>query len=113
MLKQLINKIIFGHRATSESYVKYLKSIGVDCGENITIFVPHHTTIDSLNPHLLKIGSNVVITGPASILTHDYSVFVANNLSKGKLFGKQQPVEIGDNVFIGWGGNTSWYGRWR
>ena len=96
--------MLFGYRASSESYVKYLKSIGVECGENITIFVPHRTTIDSLNPHLLKIGSNVAITGPASILTHDYSVFVANHLSKGRLFGKQQPVEIGNNVFIGWGG---------
>lgn len=42
-------------------------------------------------------------TGPASILTHDYSVFVTNQLGEGKLYGKQQPVKIGNNVFIGWG----------
>lgn len=104
MIKQKIKKLIYKHKATSETYVEYLKSAGVECGDNITIFVPHSTTIDVLNPHLLKIGNNVAITGPASILTHDYSVFVANHMSGGRLFGKQQPVIIGDNVFIGWGG---------
>lgn len=104
MFKQLVKRILYKHKATSETYVEYLRSVGVKCGENITIFVPHSTTIDTLNPHLLKIGNNVAITGPASILTHDYSVFVANHMSNGKLFGKQQPVTIGDNVFIGWGG---------
>lgn len=104
MIKRLIKKMLYGHRATSESYVTYLKSIGVKCGENIRIFLPHSTTIDTLNPHLLTVGSNVVITGPASILTHDYGVFVANQLSGGKLYGKQQSVTIGNNVFIGWGG---------
>lgn len=104
MLKDLLKKFIYKHKATSESYVQYLKKIGVACGDNIRIFCPHDTTIDTLNPHLLTIGSNVAITGPSSILTHDYSVFVANHLSKGKLYGKQQPVIIGNNVFLGWGG---------
>lgn len=104
MIKQMIKRIIYGYRATSETYVEYLKSIGVKCGNGIRIFFPHNTTIDRLNPHLLEFGSNVVITGPATILTHDYSVFVANHVSKGRLYGKQQPVKIGNNVFIGWGG---------
>lgn len=114
MIKQKIKKLIYKHKATSETYVDYLKSVGVECGDNITIFVPHSTTIDVLNPHLLKIGNNVAITGSASILTHDYSVFVANHMSDGRLFGKQQPVIIGDNVFIGWGGsNPSWNSSWK
>lgn len=100
MIRGLIKRIIYGHKATSESYVAYLKSIGVKCGDYIRIFLPHDTMIDTLNP---QIGNNVVITGPVSILTHDYSVFVANQLSNGKLYGKQQPVTIGNNVFIGWG----------
>lgn len=104
MIKQIIKRLIYKYKATSETYVAYLKAVGVECGDNITIFVPHSTTIDTLNPHLLKIGSNVAITGPATILTHDYSVFVSNHMSGGRLFGKQQTVVIGDNVFIGWGG---------
>lgn len=103
MLKKFIKKIIYKHKATSETYIEYLKRKGVKCGDNIRIFVPHHTAIDVLNPHLLTIGSNVAMTGPVTILTHDYSVFVANQMSKGKLYGKQQAVAIGNNVFIGWG----------
>lgn len=103
MIKKLLNRVIYRHKATSETYVAYLKAKGVLCGENIHIYVPHRTTIDLLNPHLLSIGSNVVITGPTTILTHDYSVFVANQLSEGKLYGKQQAVTIGSNVFVGWG----------
>lgn len=106
MIKQIIKRLMYKFKATSETYVEHLKSIGVECGSNITIFVPHSTKIDTLNPHLLKIGTNVAITGPATILTHDYSVFVANHLSGGRLFGKQQPVKIGNNVFVGWGGGN-------
>lgn len=102
-IKNMIKKMFYGHKATSETFVAHLKSIGVKCGDNVRIFVPRSTKIDMLNPHLLEIGYNVVITGPASILTHDYSVFVANHLSNGRLYGKQQPVTIGNNVFIGWG----------
>lgn len=56
-----------------------------------------------LNLHLITIGSNVVMTGPVTLLTHDYSVFVCNNINNGHLLGKQKPVVIGNNVFIGWG----------
>lgn len=103
MFKKLLKRIVYGYKATSDSYVAYLKSVGVDCGDNIRIFCPHDTKIDVLNPHLLSIGSNVAITGPATIITHDYSVFVANHLSGGRLYGKQAATHIGNNVFIGWG----------
>lgn len=103
MIKRVLSRIVYRHKATSETYVAYLKSKGVKCGDDIRIFVPHKTTIDVLNPHLLSIGSHVAITGPTTILTHDYSVSVANRMSDGRLYGKQQPVTIGSNVFIGWG----------
>ena len=103
MLKKFIKKILYKYKATSETYVEYLKRKGVKCGDNIKIFFPHDTTIDVLNPHLLTLGSNVAMTGPATILTHDYSVVVANQISNGRLYGKQQAVVIGNNVFIGWG----------
>ena len=104
MFKKLIKSIIYRHKATSESYIKYLKSKGVRCGDNIQIFFPHETHIDVLNPHLLEMGSNIAMTGPVTILTHDYSVFVANHISHGRLFGKQKSVILGNNIFVGWGG---------
>ena len=104
MFMKLIKSIIYRHKATSESYIKYLKSKGVRCGDNIQIFFPHETHIDVLNPHLLEMGSNIAMTGPVTILTHDYSVFVANHISHGRLFGKQKSVILGNNIFVGWGG---------
>lgn len=102
MIKKIINKLLFGYKATSESYINYLKKIGVKIGEDCYIFYPKNTCIDTNNPHLLQIGNNVKITGPTTILTHDYSICVLNHLDK-KIYGKQKLTIIGDNVFLGWG----------
>ena len=96
-------RVVQGYRATSESYVSYLRSIGVEIGDDVVIFSPGSTNIETLNPHLLTIGSHVAMTGPVTILTHDYSVGVTKIWSHGNVLGSQKPVIIGDNVFIGWG----------
>lgn len=102
MIKMLIKKVIYGYKSSSEAYIKYLKNIGVEIGNNVYIFCPKDTNIDTNNPHLLKIGDNVKITGPTTILTHDYSTCVLNNLDK-TIYGKQKNTIIGNNVFLGWG----------
>lgn len=102
MIKNIINKLIYGYKATSESYIKYLKNNNVKVGENVRIFMPKQTTIDTLNAHLLEIGDNVCLTGPVTILTHDYSTHVLNLYSQNVL-GKQKKVKIGNNVFLGYG----------
>lgn len=99
----LIRKIVLGHRADQDSYVKYLKKIGVRIGDHIEIFTPANTFIDNVNPHLLEIGSNVSITGPVAILTHDYSVCVTKKWTCGEILGCQKKTVIGNNVFLGWG----------
>lgn len=66
------------------------------------LFRPMNTTIDIQNPHLLKIGSHVMITGPVTILTHDYSWSVLKK-KYGEILGNQQETVIEDNIFIGWG----------
>lgn len=101
MLKKL-KRLVLGYRTTSESYIDKLKKMGVRIGEDVKLFRPYNTTIDIQNPHLLSIGSHVQITGPATILTHDYSWCVLKR-KYGKILGNQKPVLIGDNVFIGWG----------
>ena len=50
----------------------------------------------------MKIGDHVKITGPTTILTHDYSTSVLNNIDK-RIYGKQRKTIIGNNVFLGWG----------
>lgn len=96
-------RVLQGYRATSESYVAHLRQIGTEIGEDVVIYSPGRTNIDVLNPHLLTIGSHVAMTGPVTILTHDYSVGVTKIWSHGDVIGSQKPVTIGDNVFIGWG----------
>ena len=71
--KNKIKIAILGYRATSESYIKYLRKIGAKIGEDVVLYRPLNTTIDIQNPHLLEIGNHVMMTGPVTILTHDYS----------------------------------------
>lgn len=96
-------RAVQGYRATSESYISHLRSIGVELGNDVVIFSPGRTNIETFNPHLLTIGSHVAMTGPVTILTHDYSVGVTKIWSHGDVLGSQKPVIIGNNVFIGWG----------
>ena len=61
--------------------------------------------IDCTSPFLLKIGDNVVMTGPVTILTHDYSSVVCGRIhpEDERAIAAMHPVTIGNNVFIGWG----------
>lgn len=100
--KDKIKIAVFGYRATSISYIEHLKKIGVRVGNDVILFRPMNTTIDIQNPHLLKIGSHVMITGPVTIFTHDYSWSVLKK-KYGEILGNQQETVIEDNIFIGWG----------
>lgn len=93
---------MLGYKADSDSYIEYLKNLGVKIGKGVEIYRPFNTTIDIQNPHMLRIGNNVQMTGPVTILTHDYSWSIIKSVY-GEILGNQQETVIGDNVFIGWG----------
>lgn len=101
-LKNKIKCWILGPKATEESYITYLRKCGVKIGKGVKIFRPFHTNIDAQNPHLLTIGNYVQITGPVTILTHDYSWSVLKK-KYGIIYGNQRKTVIGNNVFIGGG----------
>lgn len=101
-IKKLFLKLILGYKNSSEDYIKHLRKIGVEIGEDVTLYRPFNTTIDPTSPHLLSIGSHVVITGPVTILTHDYSWSVLKR-KYGDIVGNKRKTVIGNNVFIGWG----------
>lgn len=86
----------------SEGYVRYLREKGIVIGEDVTFHSPRQTHVDITAPHLLTIGNHVNLTGPVTILTHDYSWSVIKGVT-GEVLGNQKPVSIGNNVFIGWG----------
>ena len=101
-IKNWIKVKILGYKATSDSYINHLKKIGVSVGNGVKIYRPYNTTIDIQAPHLLSIGDYVQITGPATILNHDYSWSVIKR-KYGDIYGSQRKTVIGNNVFIGWG----------
>lgn len=105
-IKSIIKRVFFKERASSQDYIRYLRKLGVDIGEDCDIFVPTKTVIDVQNPWMLKIGNYVRITDGVKILTHDYSWSVLKRLESnsgdtGRILGAIGPVEIGNNVFIG------------
>lgn len=95
-------KMLYGYKATSKSYIDHLRKIGTEIGQDVYIYNPDVTHIDETDPHLLTIGDHVRITGPVTILTHDYSWSVIKH-KFGEICGKQRAVTIGDGVFVGWG----------
>lgn len=101
-IKRILKKLLLGHKESSEEYIKFLRKKGAKIGENCYIFCPKDTNIDTSNAYLLEIGNDVKITGPTTILMHDYSTCVINRLDK-KIYGKQRKVKIGNNIFLGWG----------
>lgn len=101
-LKKIIKSMVYRYTATSDSYIKYLRKIGVLIGEDVVIFDPHRTTIDNQNPHMLEIGNHVMMAGPVTIMTHDYSWSVLK-YKYAYICGNQRKTSIGNNVFIGWG----------
>lgn len=101
-IKFLLRKIIFKEKASSETFIAFLKKKGASIGDDVYIFRPANTNIDLMNPYLLSIGNHVMMTGPVTILTHDYSWCVLK-YKYGNIVGNQKAVHIGDNVFIGWG----------
>ena len=99
-LWKLIKKVTLGPRASSESFVSYLRSQGMLIGENTIIYSPMHCVIDQTRPWMIEIGDNVSITEGVTILTHGYDWSVLKG-KYGDVLGSAGRVRIGDNVFIG------------
>ena len=100
VIKEIVKKIIFGYRANSEEYSKYLRKIGVRIGEGISFIDPRTTHIDETRPWMIQIGTAVCITGGVTILSHDYGWSVTKAVY-GDVIGSCGKVKIGNNVYIG------------
>lgn len=101
-LKDVVRKVYNKLLVNNEGYLKYLRSCGVTIGEGVTFHCPGETHVDVTDPHLLTIGDHVNLTGPITILTHDFSWSVVKGKT-GEVLGNEKPVTIGNNVFVGWG----------
>lgn len=107
MLKRLLTKIFFKEKCDSDTYIQYLRSIGMKIGNGVTIFTPRHVLIDTQYPWMVSIGNNVKITQGVSIIDHDFSWSVLKNhrgqYGAGNILGASGKIVIGNNVFIGVG----------
>lgn len=103
MIRSVLKKLIYREKSDSATYVKHLRKLGVQIGDDVTVYDPFRTEVDVTCPWLLRIGNHVRITRGVTILTHDYSWSVLKNAPDtcGSIFGAQSPVTIGNNIFIG------------
>ena len=99
-IKNVFRKLKYGVRYSSESYINYLKKIGIQIGDRTTIFDPRSTCIDETRPWMIKIGNDVQITAGVTILTHGYDGAVFKGVY-GEVLGSSGEVNIENNVFIG------------
>ena len=49
-LKNLLKRVIYREKATSESYIRYLRGLGVSIGEDCTFYAPSQSPIDIQYP---------------------------------------------------------------
>ncbi len=105
LIKDIYRKLRFGHKATSEDYVNYLRSLGMSIGEDVFFYAPLKTLEDTQYPWQISIGNHVKITQGVILLTHDYSWSVMKRVEsdgqRGCILGASGNLTIGNNVFIG------------
>ena len=99
LMKQFIQKLIYGNKCDNDTFINYLRGKGAFIGDDVTFFSLRNCHIDSLNCHLIDIGNHVSIVS-STILTHDYAWSVIKGKT-GEILGNQRAVSIGNNVFIG------------
>ena len=61
-LKQLIKRIVYPNKYSSEVFVKYLRRNGATIGDNTYFFAPQTNTIDSGRLSYITIGNGCSIT---------------------------------------------------
>lgn len=99
-IKGFVQKLIFGPKACSATYVAHLRSLGMVIGDNSIIYSPRCCTIDETRPWMIELGDNVSITKGVTILTHGYDWSVFKGMH-GDVLGSAGRVKIGSNVFVG------------
>ena len=97
LIDRIKNKIISSSLVHPNTYAKLR---GVQFGHSCSF----RTKYFGSEPYLISMGNNVATSVDVSFVTHDGAIEVIRNLSpeykNADLFGR---IQIGNNVFIGWG----------
>ena len=62
MIRELLKKLVYPHKYSTEAYVKYIRSGGGQIGKNCRFYGPTSITIDSTSFPFISMGDNVVLT---------------------------------------------------
>lgn len=100
-IKRLISRLFSGnkHTVTSDEYIAYLRSQGVQIGGNVFFQSPQTTCVDVTRPLLVEIGDNCTILENFLLLTHDNITKVFGNIYH-EFLPSSGPVSIGNNVYF-------------
>lgn len=101
ILELIKKRFIFKNNYDSDTYIKYLRKLGIQVGERTCFFSPRSVCVDITRPYLLKIGSGVKITAGVTILTHDFSFSVLRPVYHAIQNECAGQTIIGDNCFLG------------
>ena len=93
-MKKALRGLLYG-QVSAQSEMEYLISQGLRIGKNFRNHPDH--PFDALLPWLITVGDNVCISSNVKILAHDTSTEYRNGHTRIGI------VEIGDNVYIGYG----------
>lgn len=85
----------------SKKYVSYLRELGAVVGENTDFLSPIHSNVDFGRAKYITIGKNCILCAGISIIAHDYSWKVLEDVYGEILPSGGMPISIGNNVFIG------------
>lgn len=94
ILRKAVKRLISGNGKRYDE-IELLKQRGMRVGNNLRCHSPY--AFDGLLPWLITVGNNVCISANVRILAHDTSTEYVNGHTKIGV------VEIGDNVYIGYG----------
>ncbi len=62
-VRHILNRILFGAKVNSKTYIKHLRRKGAKIGEGTRLFRPTTIQIDETDAYMVQIGRNCQITG--------------------------------------------------
>lgn len=101
LIEFIRRKFIYRNFYNNDTFVSYLRRLGVEVGDNTKFFAPRNVVVDVTRPYLLKIGKGVKITSGVTILTHDFSYSVLRRTHHSIQNECAGYTLIGDNCFLG------------
>lgn len=87
--------------SSKSRYVQYLRDKGVVIGSDTEFLSPIHSEVDLGRAKYITIGKHCILCSGISLIAHDYSWKVLEDVYDEELPSGGMPICIGDNVFIG------------